>query len=149
MMNSCFFLKSHGKWGQCWRGRPRTVEASLNLATSDERKEVQGEGRRDGCRMNRFVVGSSEEMANTEGKRKSTQIIKKMLSVMDPGRHERKWAGAKFSSAGCWSVMHSLKPKTHWIFLLICRQPFTWCLAGRIWGHVCKKKKLLKDHILL
>lgn len=42
-------------------------------------------GRRDGCRMNRFVVGSSEGMAKTEGKRKSTQRIKKCYLWWLPG----------------------------------------------------------------
>lgn len=42
------------------------MEASLNLATSDERKEVQREGGRGGGQINRFVVGSSEGIAKTE-----------------------------------------------------------------------------------
>lgn len=44
----------HGKWGQYLRGRPRTPEASLNLATSDERKEAQGEGEEE-CLSNEQI----------------------------------------------------------------------------------------------
>jgi len=105
--------------------------------------------RRDGRRINRFVMGSSEGIAKTE--REGEKALKvffffffffKCYLQWLPGDRKRLWA--KFSSAGCWSVMHSLKPDT--LDLSSGLPPvwatFTWCLAERVWGHVCKKWKL-------